>query len=122
VDESFGGLLNYSEDRYAHISASFRTPFYTSAEIIGTNGRLHLNRPFVGLDGERVMTFYPKEGEPREIPVPEKELYLGQVQDMHAAILDGSTNHVSLQETRNHVKTVLALYQAAQGKQVVMLE
>lgn len=118
VDEFFAGQLHYRGNRVAQISASFRTPFYTMAEIVGTEGRLALNRPFVGHnDGQRQLLFYPAQGEPQEIPVPEKELYLGEVEDMHAAILDGVPTYLSLDETRNHVKTVLALYEAARTGQ-----
>jgi xylose dehydrogenase (NAD/NADP) len=122
VDESFAGLLHYANDRFATIGASFRTPFYTSAEIIGTEGRLILNRPFVSFDETRKMVFHPRGGEPIEIPVPEKELYLGQIEDMHAAILDGKPSYLSLEETRNHIHTVEALYKSAQAEQIVRLD
>jgi predicted dehydrogenase len=122
VDETFAGLLHYSEGRSAMIGSSFRAPFYTSAEIIGTEGRLSFNRPFVVLDRSRKMIFHPRDGESREIPVPEKELYLGQIEDMHAAILDGAPNYLSLDETRNHIRTVEALYKSARSEKVVHLE
>lgn len=122
VDEDFAGLLGYSGGRAAHITSSFRSPFYTFAEIIGTLGRLQLNHPFVGMDKDRRMTFYPAEGVPAEVAVPEKELYLGEVEDMHAAILDGAPNYLSLDETRNHVRTILALYEAAHNGRVVYLD
>jgi predicted dehydrogenase len=122
VDEVFSGQMLYADGRMAQISSSFCTPFHTEAEIIGTEGRLVLNRPFVGHnDGDRQLMFYPKEGEPEEIAVPEKELYLGEVEDLHAAVLDGRSPYLTLDETRNHVKTVLALYQSAQTGQVVAL-
>lgn len=123
VDEVFSGQMLYTDGRMAQISASFCTPFHTVAEIIGTEGRLMMNRPFIGHnDGSRQLTFYPKDGEPEELAVPEKELYLGEVEDMHAAILDGRSPYLPLDETRNHVKTVLALYQSAQTGQVVTLD
>jgi predicted dehydrogenase len=122
VDELFSGQMLYADGRMAQISSSFCTPFYTVAEIIGTEGRIVMNRPFVGHnDGDRQLMFYPKEGEPEEIAVPEKELYLGEVEDLHAAVLDGRSPYLTLDETRNHVKTVLALYQSAETGQVVAL-
>jgi D-xylose 1-dehydrogenase (NADP+, D-xylono-1,5-lactone-forming) len=125
VDEVFSGHLHYANEHggcAAQISASFRTPWHTFAEVLGTNGRLEMNRPFVGLDdGQRRLTFYPRQGEPQEIPVPEKALYLGEVEDMHDAILNGAKPYISLAETRNHVKTVLALYEAAASRQIVAL-
>jgi len=122
VDETFAGILHFSGDRIAQISSSFRTPFYTNTEIIGTQGRLTLNQPFVGLDEQRKMIFHPSDGEPIEIPVPEKGLYLGEVEDIHAAILDGAPNYLTLDETRDHIRTITALYQAARTNQVVQLD
>ncbi len=122
VDEVFSGQMVYADGRMAQISSSFCTPFYTMAEIIGTEGRLFLNRPFLGHeDGNRQLMLYPKEGEPEEIEVPEKSLYLGEVEDLHTAVLDESTPYLSLEESRNHVKTALALYESAQTGRVVTL-
>ncbi len=122
VDEVFSGQMTYADDKVAQISCSFCTPFHTFVEILGTEGRLTMNRPFIGHnDGNRQLMFYPKDGEPEEIAVPEKSLYLGEVEDMHAAILDGRSPYLTLAETRNHVKTALALYQSAQTGQVVIL-
>jgi predicted dehydrogenase len=121
VDESFVGQMFYSGARLAQITSSFRTPFFTMAEVIGTQGRLVLSRPFIGMDESRGMFFYPPEGDPVEVEVPEKELYLGEVEDMHRAILDREPNYLSLKESRDHVRTLLALYEAARIGQTVTL-
>ena len=121
VDETFSGVLHYTDDRLAQITCSFRSPFNTSVEIIGTKGRLSFNRPFVGMEEEGRLIYYDSDGEPNEIQVPTQELYIGEVEDMQAAILDGSPPYLSLEETRNHVRTVLALYQSAESKQIVYL-
>ena len=120
VDETFIGQMTYPENRFTQISAAFRSPFHTFVEIIGTVGRLHISRPFVGVD-DSVVTLYNANGEAKIIPVPQKYLYLGEVEDMHAAILDGKPNYLTLDETRNHVKTVLALYAASQSGKVINL-
>ncbi|MBC8332743.1 MAG: Gfo/Idh/MocA family oxidoreductase [Anaerolineae bacterium] len=121
VDEIFAGQMGYADGKIAQIASSFATPFHTFVEIIGTEGRLHLSKPFVGLDEGRVMTFTPKDGPAEVISVPEKALYLGEVEDMHAAILDGAPNYLTLEETRNHVKTALALYESAKTKSLIQL-
>ncbi|MCC6603022.1 MAG: Gfo/Idh/MocA family oxidoreductase [Anaerolineae bacterium] len=122
VDEVFSGQMVYANGAMAQISASFCTPFHTQVEIIGTEGRLVLNRPFTGHnDGDRKLMFYPKAGEPEEIEVPEVELYLGEVEDLHTAVLDNKPQYLTLEETRNHVKTVLALYESARTGQDVPL-
>ncbi len=122
VDETFAGLMEYSGNRMAQIACAFRSPWYTHAEIIGTKGRLTLNRPFVGVEADRRLLFHPDQGDPIEVQVPEKELYLGEVEDMHAAILDGAPNYVALTETRDHVRTVLGLYASARTGSFIQLD
>ncbi|MCP4428901.1 MAG: Gfo/Idh/MocA family oxidoreductase [Chloroflexi bacterium] len=122
VDESFSGQMNFGNGRVAQISSAFRFPFQTWAEVVGTKGRLTLNRPFIGLDKRRQLLFHHPDDTIEEIPVPEKELYLGEVEDMHAAILDGRPNYLTLAETRDHVRAVLALYESARSGQIVYLK
>ncbi len=118
VDVGFAGQMAYANGGIAQISASFRSPFYSLAEVYGSLGRLTLNRPFVlGSDGvERQLLFHPNEGPPQSIPFPDRELYSCEIEDFHDAILTGAAPYLSLAETRNHVATVLALYQAARGE------
>ena len=122
VDETFAGQMHYSGDQIAQIASSFRSPLYTYAEIIGTEGQLIIHRPFIAMgDAERKLMFYPVEGKPQEIPVPDQELYLGEVEDMHAAILDKQPSYLTLEETYNHIRTALALYESmAKGKKVYL--
>ena len=122
VDESFSGQMDYGNGRTAQISSAFRVPFHTWVEVIGTEGRLTLNRPFVGMENDRQLLFHHPDDTVEEIPVPEKELYLGEVEDMHAAILDNHPQYLALTETRNHIRTVLALYESAQSGSVIHLE
>jgi D-xylose 1-dehydrogenase (NADP+, D-xylono-1,5-lactone-forming) len=120
VDETFSGQMGYPGDRFAQIGAAFRTPFYTFVEVIGTKGRLHIDLPFIGVDNSR-MILYNQKGKAKTISVSQKYLYLGEIEDMHAAILDSKPNYISLEETRNHIRTVLALYESARKGQVIHL-
>lgn len=123
VDLSFTGQMHYASGAVAQISASFQTPFRTEAKIIGTEGYLALTQPFVARGGGgRKMTFHPAEGEPQEIEIPEEYLYQGEVEDMQNAILDDTPNYLTLAETRNHIKTILALYKSAQTGQIIRLD
>ncbi len=121
VDEFFSGQMQYAGGRLAQISSSFRLPYNAWLEILGTGGRLALTRPFTGMEDGARLLFYSPEGSAEEIPVPEQELYLGEVEDLHAAVLDGAAPYLTLQETRNHVRTVLALYEAARTGKLVRL-
>lgn len=113
IDMAFGGQMRYPGGGVAQIACSFRTPFMIQAEVIGTGGRLTITRPFIQMDRQRRLIFHPPEGHPQEVRVPRQELYAGEVEDMHAVILDGKPQYLSLEETRNHVRTVLALYESA---------
>ncbi|MEM8861299.1 MAG: Gfo/Idh/MocA family oxidoreductase, partial [Chloroflexota bacterium] len=122
VDVCFAGQMLYEGGRAAQFTSSFDTAFQTRAEIRGTKGRLELTRPFTGTDEpDRSLKFFPLNGNPEEIPIENEYLYLGEVEDMHDAILNGQPNYLSADETRNHIRTVLALYESARGNQVVSL-
>jgi predicted dehydrogenase len=116
VDEVFTGQMYYAGDQVAQIMSSFKSPVYTEVEIVGTEGRLVVNRPYTGMeDNRRVMYYPPADDQPYEIPVKEQELYQGEVDDMHAAILDGKPTYLRLAESRDYVRTVVALYQSARS-------
>ncbi len=121
IDETFVGHAVYPGNGYAEISCSFRTPFHTSIEVLGEEGQLTLTRPFTYVDNNR-LTFIPNEGEPQEIEVEKKELYLGEIENMNAAILDGQPQYLTLAETRDHIRTALALYEAARTGSDVLLD
>jgi len=121
VDETFVGQMRYPGGGLAQIASSFRNPFNIQMEIIGREGRLSLNRPFTAVDDNPHLLFHTKDDDLQEIPVPEQELYIGEVEDMHDAILDGAHPYLTLAETRDHVRTVLALYESAQSGQLVRL-
>ncbi|MEZ4518030.1 MAG: Gfo/Idh/MocA family oxidoreductase [Chloroflexota bacterium] len=123
VDMMFNGLMQYANGVTAEISSSFRTPFYTHVDVLGTEGHLELNRPFTGLDEEGAeLVFVDRDGNTQVLDVERPMLYLGEVEDMHAAILDGAESYVSLEETRNHIRTVLALYESARRGEPVYVE
>ena len=123
VDESFTGILHYGNDVMAQISSAFRTPWYTHFDVMGTKGRLIMTRPFTGLDGdERRLTFVDERDVVQELDVPEQELYAGEVEDMHDAILTGRPQLIGHNETRDHVRTVLALYESMRRGERVYVE
>lgn len=125
VDDVFVGQMRWPDGRLAQFTSGFRTPFTTSVEVLGSEGRLTITSPFridIAPAGGRHVWFQPA-GDPAQppeaIPVPEEMLYLGEVEDMHAAILDGQSPYLSLTETRDHIRTLLALLaSAAENKPV----
>ncbi len=126
VDEIFVGQMGYSRsgkgEVLAQISCSFNTPLHTYIEIIGSEGTLYITRPFTNLDRGAQVIFTTKKGKSSKLRVPKKSLYLGEVEDLQAAILDASPTTISLNESRNHILTVLAYYQSAKSSEVVNLQ
>jgi predicted dehydrogenase len=119
----FIGQMRYAGRQMAQIACSFYTPYHTRAEITGTEGTLTMERPFTAMDdGKDHLFFTPPNGEPEPIQVPNEYLYQGEIEDMQAAILDGRPNYLTLDETRDHVRTTLALYESARRGQIVSLD
>lgn len=81
--------------------------------MIGTEGRLALDRPFTMNDRPPRMMFFGAQEEVEQVRIPKAPNYLGEIEDMNNAILHGTPLRLSLDETRNHVKTALALYESA---------
>jgi predicted dehydrogenase len=120
VDESFAGQMHYSNGQVAQIYGAFSVPFYTLTEIHGTKGRITITKPYTGSnepDSEITMT--SSQGEPQKLRIDPIDSYLAEVENMHAAILDGASTLISLEESRNHVRTACALYEAARTGQMV---
>ena len=50
--------------------------------------------------------------DPLKLP---KDLYLGEIEDIEDACLDGAAPLITLEETRDHIRTVLALLESARS-------
>lgn len=122
VDMGFVGQMRYEGRQMAQVACSFYTPYHTRAEITGTAGTLTMQRPFTAMDdGGQHLFFTPPDGDSQPVLVPDEPLYRGEIEDMQAAILDGRPTYLTLDETRNHVRTTLALYESARRGEVVQL-
>jgi predicted dehydrogenase len=118
VDETFVGHMRFPGDVFAQFDCSFRAPFRTQMEIVGSEGIIRLATPFkpglrsvleVQLDGQDTQA-YEFEGQ---------ELYLGEVEDMADSILTGKAPRVSLADSRANVAAILGLLESARiGKSV----
>lgn len=121
VDTTFFAQMRYAGGVVAQFTSSFDSPFHAAVEVIGTQGRLTVTRPFTAVH-ESQITLHKADDSTANIPVPDKDLYLGEVEDMEAAVLDGKPNLVTHEQTRSHIQTALALYQSAQEGRVITLE
>jgi len=113
VDEIFSGQMQFPGGVFAQFDSGFRSPYRSRIEIVGSQGALVIPRPFnPGLeasielwDGEKLET----------IGMPSQELYLGEVEDLADVILLGKTPRMSLEDSRNNVRTILGLLRSAQS-------
>ncbi len=121
VDVAMRGQLLFGDDLVAQISSGFRTPFREGAFIVGDAGILHIPEPWKpGLTGrDSVMTLTHRDGTVESITTPATDPYICEVQAMEACILDRAAPVVSLAESRNFLRSALALYESAASGQIV---
>ncbi len=113
VDLSFSAHMQYSATQTAHFFCSFDVPHQMGVEIFGTDGHLFISRPFAGIDEVSSFEYHPVDGDLVTVPFPSKELYLCEVEDIESAVLDGKPCEVTLTQTRDHIRTVDALFASA---------
>lgn len=121
VDVAMRGQLQFGDDVVAQISSGFRTPFREGAFIVGDAGILHIPEPWKpGLKGDdSVMTLTDRDGKVESFTTPAIDPYLCEVQAMEASILDRAAPVISLAQSRDFLRSVLALYASAANGQVV---
>jgi len=121
IDLTFAGLLEYDGGCSAQILSSFDQPFNTQVVISGDQGRIDVPRPFLGIETTGYFMFDKGEDRPERVEYPMKDLYLGEVEDLESAVLDGQATEVSLIQSRDHVRTVEALLLSAKSRKPVDL-
>lgn len=121
VDETFVGTLRFSDNTYAQFDSGFHAPFRMNMEIVGSEGLIVIPRAFKPTERETIYIGKASDQlEPMVIEGPE-HLYLGEVEDMYEAIVNGTAPRVSLSDSRNNVKTILALLQSAREHHPITL-
>jgi len=123
VDVAMRVQMRFANGLAAQIVSSFRTPFHQGAQLLGNEGALDIPEPWKpGLSGKETrMTFTSRTGGSTAIVTPAINPYLCEVQAMEACILDGAAPVVSLSQSRNFLRTVLATYESAKSEQPVRL-
>jgi predicted dehydrogenase len=111
IDETFAGQLRFPSGAFLQFDCGFRAPFRTEIEVVGSEGTLRVARPFKPGSSETVIV---QRGETVEsVAVDGDELYLGEVEDMADAILEGRASRVTLADSRANCAALLALLQSA---------
>jgi xylose dehydrogenase (NAD/NADP) len=119
IDVTFTGQMRFPNGILAHFDCGFKSQLRSSIEIAGTQGALNIPSPFKpGLDEK---LFLQRGGQTETLVVPGQELYIGEVEDMADAVLDGKGPRVSLADSRGNTATILALLESSRTNQPVTL-
>ncbi|MCB0061141.1 MAG: Gfo/Idh/MocA family oxidoreductase [Caldilineaceae bacterium] len=123
VDVAMRAQLQFADGLTAQISSGFRTPFREGMQIIGDKAMLYVEEPWKpGLQGKDSHCMLTKvDGSSTTITTPAVDPYLCEVQAMEAALLDGAAPVISLSQSRNFLRSVLAIYESAKTGDVVKL-
>ena len=112
VDDEFMGMLRFDGGITANIYASFRAEHRTWLEVLGTSGALTVPNPFRPNPVETVEL--ERRGRIERIAIEGSPLiFVREIEDFQARILDGAAAVVTLDESRRTAATLAALHQSA---------
>ena len=115
IDEEFMGMLRFSGGATANIYAGFRTPYRTWLEVLGSDGALTVPNPF--RPGRLETLELERKGAVERIGVDgSPEIFVREIEDFEAAVLDGAPPVVSLAESRRTIATLAALQASARDE------
>jgi xylose dehydrogenase (NAD/NADP) len=119
VDLNFAGQLRFGSGILAQVSSGFRTPYTINMTFLGESGSLVIPRPF-NPRGKTSISL--RRGDVEEaISIDAVDLYLGEVEDLADAVLDGKAPRVSLADSRANTAAILALLESAHSGKPVKL-
>lgn len=118
VDATFIGQLRFANGMLAQIQSSFELPFFTRMELRGSDGTILVPVPF---KPQPRAQFTLSKGKDQTIQIKGSELYLGEIENMADVILDGTVPRLPLEESRQIIECLAALYRSAQINQPVLL-
>ncbi len=119
VDELFMGQLRFANGVLAQFDCSLRSPNRGYMEAVGSGGWIRVPSPYKPEYDEKIIL--RRGAAPETVEIPGEDLYLGEVEDLASAILDGSPTRISLADSRGNVATIVALLQsAAEGRPVAV--
>lgn len=116
VDRSFVGQLRFPSGLLAHFESGFSAPDRERVEIVGSEATLVLDHPFLPHpDGPAPGITILRDGRAEHLEVETIDDYRAEVDDLQAAILDGTPPRVDLAFSRGSIATLVALDRAARS-------
>ena len=116
VDRTFAGQLHFPGGLIAQFDSGFASPDRERVEIVGGDATLVLTSPFLPEpDGPPPSLTMWRGRESTAIDVGSLDQYAAEVNDLTAAILDGTPPRVDLAFSRGTVATIVELDRAARS-------
>ena len=121
VEVALRGQMRFANGAVAQTSSGFRTPFREATYVVGDKGTVNIIQPWKpGLTGDDSQVIFSTiDGQEETITFPAVDPYLCEVESFEACLLDGAAPVISLEQSRNFLRTVLALYQSAKTGRLV---
>lgn len=120
IDEVFTGQLRFKDNIVAQFDCGFRSPFRARMVVIGSEATLVIPNPFKpGINEEMRIV---REDKTEKLITAGQELYIGEVEDIADAILDGTKPLISLEDSRYNVAVIIALLRSARENHPVAIE
>jgi xylose dehydrogenase (NAD/NADP) len=117
VDLTVAGQLRFPSGAMLQFDSSFDAVFRVQIEVVGSEASLLIRQPFK--PGLRETLILSRGEKSKTVRMPGQELYLGEVEDMADAILQGRPSRVSLADTWGNTAALVALLESArQGRPV----
>ena len=122
VDIRTYAQMTFRHGTLAQFSASIRSPFRVGAHVVGDEGAIIIDDPWKpGLDGKKsVFTVIGKNGERETVTLEPVNPYGAEIETMVACIAGGKPV-VSLDQSGEFLKTILALKKSAEQRNAVPL-
>ena len=119
VDLTFAGQMRFANGALAQFHSSFQAPERWGAEVVGSQGTLHLNEPWRHQPEEPAVIRLRREDGEELVEVEDVDAYLCEVEAIADCILEGTKPAYSLSESRGNVASITALLKSArQGRPI----
>ena len=119
IDESFSAQLLFANGVTAQFDSGFRSQFRMHTEVTGSKASLFI--PMTFKPEQRCYIHIQRGNNTEYVAVDGSHLYVDEVEHVADAVLDGVPSLLPLSDSRNNIKTILALYESARTRNVVKL-
>lgn len=119
IDLTFAAMMRFESGVIAQFDSGFQSPYRSEMEIVGQDAVLRVELPFKAGPDSRLRLL--RGNDETLLPFSPDPPYLGEVEDFHAAVLDGTPHPLPLSESRRTAVVLTGLYESASSARPVRL-